>query len=105
MTPYIARPIKHRGEITMANYKTGAERYNDRMSKIWETARKIERERLARGEAPNPSLTNTMDWFVAEWERTQGYKPAAFQKAIALQRIQRGQSIREIIESLVSQRI
>lgn len=24
----------------MANYKTGAQRYNDRMDKIWETARK-----------------------------------------------------------------
>ena len=25
----------------MANYKTGAQRYNDRMDKIWETAKAI----------------------------------------------------------------
>ena len=43
--------------------------------------------------------------FVAEFERTEGYKPAPFQKAIALQRIRRGQSIREIIGALVAQRI
>jgi hypothetical protein len=42
--------------------------------------------------------------FAAQWEREQGYKPAAFQKAIALQRIGRGQGNREIIDSLVSQR-
>jgi hypothetical protein len=75
------------------------------MSKIWETARKIERERLARGEAPNPNLTNPMDLFVAEWERIRGYKPAAFQKAIASQRLQRGQSVREIIETLIGQQV
>ena len=28
--------------------------------------------------------------FAAEWERTEGYKPASFQKVIALQRIKRG---------------
>jgi hypothetical protein len=43
--------------------------------------------------------------FAAEFERLQGYKPAPFQKAIALQRLQRGQSIREIIDTLVAMRI
>ena len=43
--------------------------------------------------------------FAAEFERTEGYKPAPFQKAIALQRIRRGQSICEIIGALVAQRI
>lgn len=43
--------------------------------------------------------------FAAEWERLQGYKPAPFQKAIAMQRLLRGQSIREIIDALVSQRV
>lgn len=46
-----------------------------------------------------------IDLFVAEWERAQGYKPAAFQKAIALQRIQRGQTVREIVDALVAQRV
>ena len=47
----------------------------------------------------------SVELFAAEWERTEGYKPAPFQKAIALQRIRRGQSIREIIGALVAQRI
>lgn len=43
--------------------------------------------------------------FAAEWGRTQGYKPAPFQKAIAMQRLLRGESVRQIIDALVSQRI
>jgi hypothetical protein len=43
--------------------------------------------------------------FTAEWERIRGYKPAAFQKAIASQRLQRGQSVREIIETLIGQQV
>jgi hypothetical protein len=43
--------------------------------------------------------------FAAEWQRQEGYKPAPFQKAIAMQRLERGQSIREIIDALVTQRI
>ena len=43
--------------------------------------------------------------FAIEWERSQGYKPAAFQKALAMQRLERGQSIQEVIEALVSQRV
>ncbi len=43
--------------------------------------------------------------FAAQWLSEQGYGPAVFQKAIALQRIRRGQSNREIIDSLVSQRV
>jgi len=42
----------------MANYKSGAERYNDRMAKLMENCRRIEHERLERGEMPNPSLTD-----------------------------------------------
>jgi hypothetical protein len=57
----------------------------------------------ARGNQMN-DRTN-IELFAAEWERLQGYKPAPFQKAIALQRLQRGQSIREIIDALVAQRV
>lgn len=39
------------------NRTTGAQRHNARMDKIWEAARAIERERIARGEEPNPNLT------------------------------------------------
>lgn len=42
----------------MANYKTGAQRYNDRMEKIFSNAHRMEKERLERGEMPNPSLTS-----------------------------------------------
>jgi hypothetical protein len=43
--------------------------------------------------------------FAAEWERQQGYKPAAFQKAIAMQRLGRGQLVQEVIDSLVAPRV
>lgn len=43
--------------------------------------------------------------FAAEWKRTQGYEPAAFQKAIAMQRLARGESIPFIIDALVAQRV
>jgi hypothetical protein len=46
-----------------------------------------------------------VDLFSAQWEMEQGYKPAPFQKAIALQRIRRGQANREIIDALVAQRV
>lgn len=46
-----------------------------------------------------------VDLFAAEWERQQGYRPAAFQKAIALQRLRRGQSNDEIIASFVAMRV
>ena len=42
----------------MANHKSGAERYNDRVAKIMDNCRRLERERLERGEMPNPSLTD-----------------------------------------------
>jgi hypothetical protein len=42
----------------MANHKSGAERYNDRMAKTWEDAKRLERERLKRGEEPNFNLTS-----------------------------------------------
>ena len=43
--------------------------------------------------------------FAALWEKTQGYTPAAFQKAIALQRMARGQSAQEIVDALVAMRV
>ena len=39
--------------------RTGAQRYNNRQDKIFDRARKLEKERLARGEKPNPNLTDT----------------------------------------------
>jgi hypothetical protein len=51
------------------------------------------------------TLREMVDLFAAEWERQEGYKPAPFQKAIATQRIERGQSIRQIIDALVAMRI
>lgn len=52
----------------------------------------------------DPSV-ETVALFTAEWERLQGYKPAPFQKAIAMQRLERGQSVREIIDYLVASRV
>lgn len=43
--------------------------------------------------------------FAAQWENEQGYKPAPFQKAIATQRLERGQTIREVIDALVAMRV
>lgn len=43
--------------------------------------------------------------FAAQWEAEEGYKPAPFQKAIAMQRLERGQTIREIIDALVAMRV
>jgi hypothetical protein len=37
---------------------TKAERYNNRMHAIFAGAKRLERERLERGEKPNPSLTD-----------------------------------------------
>jgi len=52
-----------------------------------------------------PNTHQMVARFAAEWERTQGYKPAPFQKAIAMQRLERGQTIEQIIEALVAQRV
>ena len=41
-----------------ARRKTASERYNERMHKLFEQARRLEHERLERGEMPNPSLTD-----------------------------------------------
>ena len=51
------------------------------------------------------TIREKVELFAAEWQRLQGYTPAPFQKAIAMQRLERGQSIREIIDALVAQRI
>ena len=39
----------------MANYLTGSQRYNNRMSKIMTDVRAIESKRLTEGHAPNPT--------------------------------------------------
>jgi len=51
------------------------------------------------------TLQERVNLFAAEWERLEGYKPAPFQKAIAMQRLDRGQTIREIIDALVAMRV
>jgi hypothetical protein len=51
------------------------------------------------------NIHNRVALFAAEFERLEGYKPAAFQKAIAMQRLERGQTIREIIDALVWMRL
>ncbi len=55
----------------MANYKTGAQRYNDRMDKIMQNARKIEDERIAGGKRPNPNLTSSDDPRLSNKQRKQ----------------------------------
>lgn len=45
-----------------------------------------------------------VDAFKLVWLKSQGYEPAAFQKAIALQRFRRGQSVDEIVTALVAMR-
>lgn len=52
-----------------------------------------------------PNIHAKVAAFAAEWERTQGYKPAPFQKAIAMQRLERGQTVAEIIAALVAMRV
>ncbi len=42
---------------TQPKTRTSAERHNRRMEKIWDTARRLESERIAKGEPPNPNLT------------------------------------------------
>ena len=43
--------------------------------------------------------------FAIAWEFQEGYKPAAFQKAIAMQRLERGQTVQQIIDALVAMRV
>jgi hypothetical protein len=43
--------------------------------------------------------------FVTEWTKQNGYTPAPFQKALAMQRLERGQTVQEIIDYLVAQRV
>jgi hypothetical protein len=52
-----------------------------------------------------PNIHSEVRLFAIQWEKEQGYKPAAFQKAIAMQRLERGQTIREIIDALVASRV
>jgi len=50
--------------------RLGAIRYNNRMEKIMEDCRRLERERLERGEMPNPSLTDPETARKYGWEIT-----------------------------------
>ena len=52
----------------MANYKRAAERYNDRMAKLFEHCKQLEHERLERGEMPNPNLTSPDEARKYGWE-------------------------------------
>jgi hypothetical protein len=52
----------------MIKAQLGAQRYNDRMTRIMEDARQLERERLQRGEMPNPSLTSPEEALKYGWE-------------------------------------
>lgn len=51
------------------------------------------------------NIRNLVELFAAEWERTQGYKPAPFQKALAMRRFERGQTVHEIIAALTAMRV
>jgi hypothetical protein len=48
--------------------RLGAERYNNRMAKIYTDAKQLERERLEHGEMPNPSLTSPEDALKYGWK-------------------------------------
>lgn len=48
-------------------------------------------------------IRQDVELFAAEWKRLQGREAAPFQKAIAMQRLERGQSIREIIDALATE--
>lgn len=50
-------------------------------------------------------LQAKMTEFVTQWAQQEGYRPAPFQKAVAMQRLGRGQSIQEIIDALVAMRL
>ncbi|MDE3038719.1 MAG: hypothetical protein KGJ21_09770 [Pseudomonadota bacterium] len=51
------------------------------------------------------SEKEAVDAFAKQWEKETGYTPAPFQKAIALQRMRRGQEIGDIIDALRAQRV
>jgi len=51
----------------MANYKTGAQRYNDRMDRIFSNAKNLEKKRLSEGKKPNPSLTSPEEALKHGW--------------------------------------
>ena len=46
-----------------------------------------------------------VDAFAKDWREQEGYDPAPFQKAIALQRLRRGQKNAEIIAALAGMRV
>ncbi len=54
---------------------------------------------------PQTEIARQVLLFAREWELSTGYKPAAFQKAIAMQRLSRGQSIAQIVDALIDMRI
>lgn len=62
---------------TAPKTRTSAERYNRRMAKIWENARRLEAERIARGEEPNPNLTapTPLRHTPGPWEAERMFNP------------------------------
>lgn len=52
----------------MIKTRLGAQRYNNRMAKLFDDARQLERERLERGDMPNPSLTSPEEALKYGWE-------------------------------------
>ncbi len=50
-------------------------------------------------------ISPQVEKFAAEWKRREGYEPAPFQKAIAMQRLERGQTIDQIIDALIAMRV
>lgn len=85
----------------MANYTTRAQRRNARMDKIFNRAKDLNAMR----EAGQALAQRRVAEFAAQWEKQEGYKPAPFQKAIAMQRLERGQTIQEIIDALIAMRV
>ncbi len=59
------------------NHDTGAQRHNKRMDKIWEGAKQLEKERLAKGLPLNPNLTDPNSLPAdhpsrIDWEKNEG---------------------------------
>ncbi len=52
-----------------------------------------------------PRLRDHVEQFATAWDAQEGYKPAPFQKAIAMQRLERGETIPEIIAALIAMRV
>lgn len=56
---------------TKPKTRTSAERYNARMGRIYDNCKRIEAERIARGEEPNPNLTDVTPQVIRSLNRPQ----------------------------------